>query len=220
MSFKMVLAYLGISVILAIMFVTAGRIFINLKRQNKMPWMRMSFILAFLSGLAVFILSFYYPDSFPVANKISVGESRNLILLLVAVLPAAIITVLFKPQSNAKLPLVINIADGMAMELLMRLLVQNLFLIAGATTVVFGEVNLAILFTALIFPQFMLIQDKFQRNPITLKILPELIASMWFSIWVGVLYFTTGNILLPMIAHGLERLLVQLMGSVRNKKTT
>jgi len=136
----------------------------------------------------------------------------------VASIPATIITVLFRPQPNAKLPLGINIADGMAMEVLMRLLVQNLFLIVGATTVVFGEVNLAILLTALIFPQFMLIQDKFQRNPITLKLLPEIIASIWFSIWVGVLYFTTGNILLPMIAHGLERLLVQLMGSVRNKE--
>lgn len=44
------------------------------------------------------------------------------------------------------------------------------------------------------------------RKKISYKIVPEIIASFWFSIWVGILYSITGNIVVAMITHGLQRI--------------
>lgn len=41
---------------------------------------------------------------------------------------------------------------------------------------------------------------------ISSEIIFESIASFWFSIWVGIIYVDTGNILVVMLTHGLQRI--------------
>ena len=127
--------------------------------------------------------------------------------MLICIMPTAIIVCIgrkYKPNEPFKMG---NFLNGASMEIPQRLLVQNLFVVLGVNTIIYKSITLAILLNALIWVQFILIQEIISGNKITLKIIPEIIASFWFSIWVGVIYMDTGNILIAMLTHGLQRII-------------
>jgi hypothetical protein len=92
------------------------------------------------------------------------------------------------------------------MEIPQRLLVQNMLVVLNVNIIIYGSMTLGIFLNSLIWIQFIIVQEFICGRKITKKIMPEIIASAWFSIWVGILYSMSGNIIVPMITHGLERL--------------
>ena len=162
-----------------------------------------SYLFQFWS-LILFIIVWHFNSSklsvFRVPNLLSL---KNVLLIFISIIPTSIIVCGRKIRSSKPLE---KFVDGMSMEVPQRLLVQNLFIVLGINTVIYGELTLGILLTALIWVQFIVIQEIIIKNKITFNVIPELIASFWFSIWVGILYSMTGNIVIAMGTHGLERI--------------
>lgn len=69
------------------------------------------------------------------------------------------------------------------------------------------NLNNLLFFLMAVVPTSIIVQEVMGGKKVSSAILPEVIASFWFSIWVGILYRDTGNIIMPMLAHGLERIL-------------
>ncbi len=148
-------------------------------------------IIWYLSPLEIFV--------FEVHNLWSL---KNILLIFVAVIPTSII--IYKGKSKLNNPLK-NFLNGATMEIPQRLLTQNLFAILGVNTVVYGELTSGIVLNALIWVQFIIVQEIINKKKISFKIVSEITASFWFSIWVGILYSITGNIVIAMVTHGLQR---------------
>lgn len=145
-------------------------------------------------------------DDIQIFKPFNILNWKNIFLLFMAVIPVSIIAYCgnkSKPTYQFKLR---HFLDGASMEIPMRLLSQNLFVILGINMTVYKSISLVILLNAIIFVQFIMIQEAINGKKITSAILPEITASFWFSIFVGILYENTGNIAMPMIAHGLQRM--------------
>ncbi|NLY44501.1 MAG: hypothetical protein GX053_00675 [Tissierella sp.] len=158
-------------------------------------------------SLIVFIIIWeYYKLNIQVFDFSNLLIYRNILLILVAVVPTSIIAYhgsKIKPTYQFGLK---NFLDGASMEIPMRLLTQNLFAIFGINMIIYKSISLDILMNAIIFIQFIIVQEVIQGRKISSDILPEIIASFWFSISAGILYKDTGNIIMPMLAHGLQRM--------------
>lgn len=158
-------------------------------------------------SLILFIIIWYYFKSeLYIFNTSNLLNLNNLLFFLMAVVPTSIIVYLgnkLKPTT----PIGDGFLKGASMEILQRLLGQNLFVLLGANITLFGTFTLDIFLNALIWIQFIIVQEVMGGKKVSSAILPEVIASFWFSIWVGILYIDTGNIIMPMLAHGLERIL-------------
>lgn len=159
-----------------------------------------------LWSLIIFIIIWiYYKPDVQIFNTYNLLFWKNILLFLIAVVPASLIAAQGIKMKRTK-PILMQFIDGASMEIPMRLLVQNLFFILGINVLLFNSLSLGILLNAIIWVQFILVQEAIGGRKITKAILPEVAASFWFSIWVGILYKDTGNILMPMLAHGLQRI--------------
>lgn len=141
---------------------------------------------------------------------------KVLVQMFIAAFIAAGLASLAKPEQH-KSTLKAQILTGMAMEVPMRGLVQNPFVILGATAVLFHSITLSIVLTAIFWVQFILIQEVMTKRTLSSKVVLDSIASMWFSIWVGVIYLTTGSMIVAMITHALERWFAYM---IRKKKSS
>ena len=130
----------------------------------------------------------------------------NVFLMIIAVIPTSII-VNWGGKSKKNAPFSIaNFLNGASMEIPQRLLVQNMFVILNCNISIYGSARLGIFLNALIWVQFIIVQEFICGKKITKKTIREIIASAWFSIWAGLLYSITGNIIISMVTHGLERI--------------
>lgn len=153
----------------------------------------------------------YYKAEISVLNMNNLLNWNYLLLLLMSIVPTSIIVYQnnnIKPNHQFKLKHFLN---GASMEIPQRLLIQNLFVILGINIVIYGPLSLSILLNATIWVQFIMVQEIISGNKITKALLPEIIASFWFSIWIGILYNEMGNIIIPMLAHGLQRYATYMM---------
>lgn len=169
-------------------------------------WCLIAFVLLYLfGGLNGRVLSFNH--FFAVIN---------VIYILAAVLPTAIIISSRKDTAHKKSEWILL---GITMEIPQRLFMQNFFFVLLGKFIPYTIWWLPILLNALLWAQFILIQEKMYRNKLKASTVLEIISSVWFSIMVGILYEYTDNILLPMMAHGCERALSEVLRSKRGKLT-
>lgn len=133
----------------------------------------------------------------------SLWNLKNIILICLSVIPTSIMV--SKGKKEYIMPIK-NFLSGASMEIPQRLLTQNLFTVLGINVVVYGELTGEIFLNALIWVQFIIVQEIINKKKFSSKIALDIAASFWFSIWVGILYNITGNIIITMIAHGLQRI--------------
>ncbi len=175
-----------------------------------------TYLFQFWSLIISLILWYYYPEEIALFKTDGLYNYKNILLILLAVIPTAIIVNINKPKVGKRVEgestkLLNTLLDGAMMEFPQRLVVQNLFIILGVKGIIYGDLNLAILLTAIIWVQFIIIQELINNRSISLEILREITASFWFSIWVGILYSLSGNIVVVMLSHSLQRLVSYLI---------
>ena len=213
---KIIIGYISISVIIGSVFLLSSKLYYLISRKADKVWIESTYILSFISLLIVLILKIFYKDEFSIIGGKSILSMYVLLQMFIAAFVAAGLAYLAKPeQKNSTLKA--QILTGMAMEIPMRALVQNLFIIFGATVVLFHSITLSIVLTAIIWVQFIIIQEMMMKKSLISKVIIESMASMWFSIWVGMIYLTTGSIIVVMITHALERWFAYM---IRKKKAS
>jgi len=167
-------------------------------------------------SLILFLIVWYLnPSKISVLKTHNLFNLSNIALIIISVIPTSIIVYKSGVKSSDPLKKFLN---GASMEIPQRLLVQNLFIILGLNKVIYGELTLGIFLNAMIWVQFIIIQEVMINKKITFEIVPEITASFWFSIWVGMLYSITGNIAIAMFTHGLQRIVTYIFREkLRNK---
>lgn len=139
---------------------------------------------------------------------------NNLIYLFIAVIPCSFMISSKKDEVHKKGR---RLLLGISMEIPQRLLMQNFlyFLLEEFTA---NDIRwLPVVLNALVWAQFILLQEKMLGKKFTRSTLADVASSVWFSLFAGMLYETGGNILLPMLAHGCERLLSETLRQKRGK---
>ncbi len=171
----------------------------------------------FWSLILFTIVWLIWPSKINVFNSHNLINIQNLGLVLISAIPTSII--IYKTKTSFSEPWK-KILNGATMEIPQRLLIQNVFVVLGLNKVIYGGLTLGILLNAIIWMQFIIIQEILNKGKISFKILPEILASFWFSIWVGILYSITGNIVITMFAHGLQRFITNIISKKFNSKNT
>lgn len=201
---EIILKYITVSILISLIFGATVLSSLIIKKVFKKE--RISpYLFQFWSLVAFVIIWIYFKPDIAIFNIQNLLSWENILLIIIAVIPTSIVAYgghKFKPNYQFKF---IYFLDGASMEIPMRLLVQNLFVILGLNTFLLYSLSLDTLLNAIIWVQFIIVQEVIEGKKITKKILPEVVASFWFSIWIGILFKNTGNIVIPMIAHGLQR---------------
>lgn len=204
MILNIVLKYIIVSIIISVIFGLTVLLSSVIKRRFKNEILN-PYLFQLLS-LCLFVLIWIkYKSNISILNPFNLSSWQNILLIFMATVPTSFIVYRgkkIKPNSLFK-----NFINGISMEIPQRLLVQNLFVILGVNGIIYGSLSSDILLNSIIWVQFIVIQEIIQGRRITKDIAPEVIASFWFSIWVGILYKNSGNISLPMLSHGLQRIL-------------
>lgn len=213
---KIIIGYIFISAIIGSIFLLSFKLNSLISRKADKMWIDTTYILSFISLLIVLIFKIFYKEEFSIIGGKSILSMKVLVQMFIAAFVAAGLASLAKPEQY-KSTLKAQILTGMAMEVPMRGLVQNLFVILGATAVLFHSITLSIVLTAIFWVQFILIQEIMMKRKLSSKVVLDSIASMWFSIWVGVIYLTTGSMIVAMITHALERWFAYM---IRKKKSS
>lgn len=206
MAFIVILKYIIVSIIISLLFGITVFSSIITKKVFKKDFIN-PYLFQLWSLILFIIIWCYCKPELAVFNTYSLLNWNNILLLVIAVIPTSIISYQgnkFKPTSSIRVD---DFLKGASMEISQRLLVQNLFVLLGVNIFIYGSLTLDILLNSLVWIQFIIIQKIINGNKISISISPEIIASFWFSIWVGILYKNTGNIIIPMLAHGLQRVL-------------
>lgn len=210
-----ILKYILISILISLIF---GALVLLNKITNKIKkgeFLRPYFFQSL--SLFIFIVIWIFNKS-----KIEIFEVRrlvnwdNLIIMLLAIIPTSVIACLSEKARTEKL--LIDFIDGASMEIPQRLLVQNMFVIFNVNVIIYESITLAIVLNSFIWVQFIIVQELISGRKITKKIIPNIIASAWFSIWVGILYSISGNIIVPMITHGVERMVTNSLKNSFNAR--
>lgn len=207
---NIILKYILISTLVILIF---GTTVLSEKIIKKVSFSKFISRYAFqLWSLVAFIIVWFFNRSNIEVFKMSnLDNFRNVVLVLISVIPTSII-VCFGNRSGVKKEFrMADFIDGASMEIPQRLLVHNMFSILNVNATVYGSLTLAILLNSLIWVQFIIIQEFIEGRSITGENVPEIAASAWFSIWDGILYSMTGNIVVPMLTHGLERIFSYLL---------
>lgn len=206
MIVSIILKYILISILIFLIF---GVTVLSDKITEKVSWgkfiSKYSFQLwSLLIFIIVWLFNKYKVQVFKFSN---LADFRNIVLMLLAVIPTSLIVSLGNKSGTKKAFRLADFMDGASMEIPQRLLVQNMFVIFNINVTIYGRLTLAILLNSLIWAQFIIIQEFINGKKVTSKNIPEIVASVWFSIWDGILYSITGNIIAPMFTHGLERIM-------------
>lgn len=203
-TIKIMIGYMIANIVILAIFGLSLKIDGLLKEKMGKAWVEHTYILSFISLIIVLILKMFYNETFSFIGEKPIPSGQVILKMLIASFFAAILAYLAKPEQK-NTPLKVEILTGMAMEIPMRLLVQNLFVVFGATAVLLPSITLSTILTAVIWVQFIVVQEIMMKKSLNAKILLDCMASLWFSIWVGAIYFATGSIIVAMITHGLER---------------
>lgn len=198
--------YICVSVLISLIF--GATVFLSsiIKKEFKNDYI-IPYLFQLWSLLLFIIIWIYLKPNISIFSTLNLLSLKNLLLIIMTIIPTSIIAYQGRKMKPRKTFIFRDFLNGASMEIPQRLLVQNLFIILGANHVVFYSLSLDILLNAIIWVEFILVQEVIQGKKITSAILPEVIASFWFSIWVGILYKDTGNIIIPMLVHGLQRIL-------------
>lgn len=198
--------YICVSVLISLIF--GATVFLSsiIKKEFKNDYI-IRYLFQLWSLLLFIIIWIYLKPNISIFSTLNLLSLKNLLLIIMTIIPTSIIAYQGRKMKPRKTFIFRDFLNGASMEIPQRLLVQNLFIILGANHVVFYSLSLDILLNAIIWVEFILVQEVIQGKKITSAILPEVIASFWFSIWVGILYKDTGNIIIPMLVHGLQRIL-------------
>lgn len=211
---SIILKYILISILISLIF---GALVLSNKITNKIN--RGKFLRSYffqLLSLVIFIVIWIFNKS-----KIEIFEVGrlvnwdNVIIMLFAIIPTSVIACLSDKARTKKL--LIDFIDGASMEIPQRLLVQNMFVIFSVNIIIYGSMTLAIILNSFIWVQFIIVQELISGRKVTRKIIPDIIASAWFSIWAGILYSISGNIIVPMITHGVERMVANWLKNSFNR---
>lgn len=205
MIINLIHKYIVISILISLIFGASVFSSFMIKKLSK-QYRQVPYLFQFWSLMVFMLIWKAYKPDIQVFNFSTLLTWRNIVLIFLAVVPTAIIAYhgsKIKPMDRFRLR---NFLDGASMEIPMRLLVQNLFVILGINRIIYKSISLDILMNAVIWVQFIIVQQIIQGKPITSAVLPEVTASFWFSILAGILYKDTGNIIVPMFAHGLQRM--------------
>ena len=216
MVVEIILKYLYISILISVIFgvtILSGKIIERVKRIKFLC----SYLFQLWSLLIFMVLWFFYKSKIEIFEVSRLANWNNVVLVIITVIPTSLIVNLGN-RSATKGPFrFVEFINGASMEIPQRLLVQNMFMVLNINIVIYGSMTLAILLNALIWAQFIIVQQLICCRKVTKRIIPEIAASVWFSIWVGILYSITGNIIVSMLTHGLERLVAYLIKKSFNK---
>lgn len=206
MIVSIILKYILISILIFFIF---GVTVLSDKITEKVSWSKFISKYSFqLWSLLIFIIVWLFNKYKVQVFKFSnLADFRNIVLMLLAVIPTSLIVSLGDKSGTKKAFRLADFIDGASMEIPQRLLVQNMFVILNINGTVYGRLTLAILLNSLMWAQFIIIQEFINGKKVTSKNILEIVASVWFSIWDGILYGITGNIIAPMLTHGLERIM-------------
>lgn len=221
MIISIVIKYIIISIAICLLYGIDVLTILIMKRIYKKSF-KGSYLFQFWSLIFFIIVWKLNPSNIYFLEIHYLWNFKNIILILICVLPTSIIAFRGKKYKPNRLFKIENFLNGASMEIPQRLLVQNLFIVLGVNTVIYGQITLSILLNALIWVQFIIVQEVMNGNRISSKIISESIASFWFSIWVGIIYVNTGNIIVAMLTHGLQRIVTywirQKFGSLEIEK--
>ncbi len=204
MFFDIILKYVIVSIVICFLYGMQVLSVSIIKKISK-DKLKGSYLFQFWSLVLFIIVWKLYPEKISIFDTHNLWEMKNIVLILICVIPTSIIAYQgkkYKPKKPFKME---NFLNGASMEIPQRLLVQNLFIVLGINMVIYGPITLAIFLNAIIWVQFIIIQEMMEGNRVSFKIIPEITASFWFSIWVGIIYGITGNIVVAMLSHGLQR---------------
>lgn len=205
MIINIVVKYILISIVICLLYgIQVLSTNVIIKYYNKS--FKGSYLFQFWSLIFFIIVWKVNPSTINFLEMHSLWNFKNIVLILICVLPTSIIAYQVKKYKPNNLFKIGNFLNGASMEIPQRLLVQNLFIVLGVNTVIYGQITLSILLNALIWVQFIIVQELMEGNRISPPIIFESIASFWFSIWVGIIYVNTGNIVVAMLTHGLQRI--------------
>lgn len=159
-----------------------------------------------LWGLVIVLIIYsLYPSNINFFQTENIFTWNTLFLIIMSVIPTSLI-VMYREGTNPLKPFSIkHFLDGASMEIPQRLLSQNLLIIFCENIFKFKALPLMVILNGFIWVQFILIQEIIIYRKISIKIMPDIISSFWFSIWIGIFYMYTGNIIIVMLTHGLER---------------
>ncbi len=204
------IAYIAVSILLSIIF---GLSVLTLIVQNKIKFsvINSEYLYQFWSFVFFVILYIIYNEKIRILNLDNIFSIENLLLICAAVIPI----VLFTKNKGKNKKLSEGVLKAGFMEIPQRLLSQNIFFIFIGDFEMIRGIPAAIVLNGLIFAQFIIVQELINKKNITKEILSEIILSFWFSIFIGLLYHRTGNIILAMISHSL----IYFIRNLINKKT-
>lgn len=206
MILDIILKYLGVYIIIALVFGVQILSTSIVKRIYKDDF-KGAYLFQFWSLILALVAWYLKPEHISFFGAHSLWRLRNIVLILICIIPTAVILCVgrkYKPNQAFSIE---NFLSGASMEIPQRLLIQNLFTLLGVNVVIYRSMTLAIFLNALVWVQGIITQELIGGNKLSKKIIPEIIASFWFSIWVGIVYVETGNILIAMLTHGLQRLI-------------
>ena len=205
MVFSIIVKYISISILISLIF---GLTILSYKTASKID--RGKFLSPYffqLWSLFIFIVVwFFYKSKVEIFKVSKLANWHNITLMLIAIIPTSFIVYLDNTARTKKLSMLADFINGASMEIPQRLLVQNMFVILNVNTIIYGSITLAIALNSLIWVQFIILQEFICGRKVTKKIILAAVASAWFSIWVGILYSISGNIIISMITHGFERM--------------
>lgn len=210
MFLSIVLKYIIISIVICSLYGLVIFSTLIIKKIYKKSF-NDSYLFQFWSLIFFIIVYKIHPSNIFFLETHNLWNLKNILLVLVCVIPTSFIAYLGKRYNESNIFKIENFLNGASMEIPQRLLVQNLFVVLGVNTVVYGQITLSILLNALIWVQFIIVQEVINGKRITSKLIYETTASFWFSIWVGIIYVSTGNIIVTMLTHGLQRIFTYWM---------
>lgn len=198
-----------------IAFLTGGLIFagsvligILINKYKKIQWLLpFSFPIASLLPCIIFYL--LSPISYEVLNFKGIFNYINILLFFAAsFIPSLIISFSVKGiNKSTKWNKTIDFFEGMAMEIPQRLFMQVFFIVILSVYNYQHIEIIAVFLNALIWCLFIFMQEIFTKQKFNKTFFIEEISSFSFSIAAGFLLINSNLILLPMFAHGFERLL-------------
>lgn len=204
---KILVCYIVASLIVSLIFgIEFSITFLINKINENIKTSKYSFQALFM--IAFIALYFFFPLQERVLNFRAVTEPINFILFIVSVIPTSFL--IARKREVAHKPLEWALL-GVSMEVPQRLFMQNLFyvLLIAFSTAQYRWLSIAL--NTLTWVQFIIIQEKIAGNKLSKDFIYDVLSSIWFSLAVGWLYEVSGNILLPMAAHGCERLLSEVL---------
>lgn len=204
MILDITLKYMMVSIVISIIFGLTVLLSLLIKKRFKNEILN-PYLFQLLSLCLFVIIWIKYKSNISILSTFNLLNWKNILLIFIAIVPASLIV--YKGKKDKPNSAFENFLSGISMEIPQRLLVQNLFVILGVNSVIYMDLSLDIFLNSIIWIQFIAVQEIIYGRKITKKVAPEIFASFWFSIWVGILYRNSGNILLPMLSHGLQRIL-------------